>query len=404
MANIQALLSRILSARFGKDVRGSIHGAIAAINQEVTTYTEAEETRVREEDLRKLNERARQSAENNRHSVEQIRLNNERSRTEKETERLRDENTRKSNETLRVSKEEERLQAETTRNQKESIRVVGEERRVEAENRRNQKEQERLLNEERRSTLENERKLAENTRISSENNRVAAEQAREQRALAMKSTFDEKLELINRALSSSSPVTDKTLRLENIAADAKTVGDRLKKIDRDASNLETAVTLKIDTIKNTLVSDRNLTQSGKFADSKAVGDAIRNLTSKVTALEGLQDKVGALESNHTNKKLHQPIKVDLDSEWIAPSDGFIIAFVTSKENVGNGAFYLVSNNEYGDFESSSGSQDERNISIFIKIADSIQTTHMAPIRKGVKYSSVFKQNIESETIIFYPFK
>ena len=35
MANITELLQKILNARYGKDVRGSIHDAIQAMNQEI---------------------------------------------------------------------------------------------------------------------------------------------------------------------------------------------------------------------------------------------------------------------------------------------------------------------------------------------------------------------------------
>lgn len=410
MANIQEFLSKILSSRFGKDVRDSIHGSIDAINQEVTSYTDAEKTRVREENLRKSNESSRQSSENNRNATEQIRLNNERTRAEKETERLRDENTRKSNESLRVSKEEQRVQTETrrqteetTRVRQENERIASEENRVQAENRRNQKEQERQQTEDRRTSLENERKRAENSRISSENNRVIAERNREQRIISMQNTFDEKVELINRALSSTSSVTDKTLKLENIAADAKAVGDRLKKIDRDTTTLETNITSKIETVKTALISDRGLTQSGKFADAKAVGDAIRNLNSKVTALEHLQGKVRTLEQKQQVKKINQPIKISLDSEWVAPSDGFIITFVKPIEDTRVDAIFSISNNEVEDIDSHD-QPDERNLSIFIKMTEGFASTQMCPVRKGVKYSSIYKHHIESETIVFYPFE
>lgn len=87
MANVKTYLSKILSAVYGKDVRGAIHDSIAAINQQVETTTAAESARIAAEKTRISQENARKSAEITRAAQEETRKHNETTRTAQESTR-----------------------------------------------------------------------------------------------------------------------------------------------------------------------------------------------------------------------------------------------------------------------------------------------------------------------------
>ena len=87
MANVKTYLSIILSAVYGKDVRGAIHDSIAAINTQVETTTAAESARIAAEKTRISQENARKSAEITRAAQEETRKHNETTRTAQESTR-----------------------------------------------------------------------------------------------------------------------------------------------------------------------------------------------------------------------------------------------------------------------------------------------------------------------------
>ncbi|HES5012756.1 TPA: hypothetical protein VOS29_000297 [Streptococcus pyogenes] len=96
MANVKTYLSKILSAVYGKDVRGAIHDSIAAINQQVETTTSGEANRVQAEKERASAETSRKNAETERTNAEALRQNAESSRNEDEKKRENSTNELKS--------------------------------------------------------------------------------------------------------------------------------------------------------------------------------------------------------------------------------------------------------------------------------------------------------------------
>lgn len=101
MAQVKPYLEKILSAVYGKDVRGAIHDSIEKINMQVEQTTADEASR-------KQAEKARETAEENRLSAESNRRELETKRQQSELTRTSSENTRQTNEANRIKKDEER--------------------------------------------------------------------------------------------------------------------------------------------------------------------------------------------------------------------------------------------------------------------------------------------------------
>ena len=80
MADVKAQLERIAEAVYGRDVRGSIHDSIEAINEQVEGYAAGEEARAEAEKERAGAESARASAEDGRAAAEKGRAEAEEKR------------------------------------------------------------------------------------------------------------------------------------------------------------------------------------------------------------------------------------------------------------------------------------------------------------------------------------
>lgn len=88
----------------------------------------------------------------------------------------------------------------------------------------------------------------------------------------------------------STPI-DKSLTLDDYAADAKVVGDKLAEVETKRATLAG----RVETLENNAISiDTTLAIAGKAADAKAVGD---KLAEADTARSGLEDRIIALEND-----------------------------------------------------------------------------------------------------------
>ena len=209
-----------------EDIINKVNQIQDFINGKLLDITEAECSRMNNEDERIKNETARQKAESNRITnenvrqegynkiVEQIdkytksekgrqqneleRINNENKRQQWESCRKDAENIRKELESSRQAAETQRTTSEINRIENENNRVIAENKRSIAEQNRQQKEliretQESIRqdNELIRKNQENSRIQAENIREENENNRVIAEEQREKVIADAKNTVKE---------------------------------------------------------------------------------------------------------------------------------------------------------------------------------------------------------------------
>ncbi|MCI8506908.1 MAG: hypothetical protein HFI67_12070, partial [Lachnospiraceae bacterium] len=185
MANIERELQAILDAEYGEEVRGSIHDAIEAGNQEITEYGRKEEERNQAETARVNAENARTSAESKRKTAETARVTAENARKTAEESRVQSESGRVSAETARVSAEGGRTEAEASRARSETARVNAENARASAESSRMTAETTRMVEETKRVEAEVLRGQAEKLRKQAEEARAAAEELREAAKIAM---------------------------------------------------------------------------------------------------------------------------------------------------------------------------------------------------------------------------
>lgn len=203
MANIERELQAILDAEYGEEVRGSIHDAIEAGNEEIKGYGAEEVKRAQAETARANAEKTRASAESARKTAETARVNAETARAEAESARAQAETGRAGAETSRVNAENARKTAETARAGAETSRTNAESARASAETARDTAEAARASAENARKTAETARGTAETSRASAETARVNAEKARaaaEKLREEAKAAMEEATEAANEAV------------------------------------------------------------------------------------------------------------------------------------------------------------------------------------------------------------
>lgn len=223
MANVKTHLNKILSSVYGKDVRGAIHDAIDAINNQVETTTQSEARRV--------------SAETERERAEQTRNTSEVARNQQENARQQAENERARLETLRQSQEQTRQNAENSRAQTERVRNSSEDQRKQAE--------------QLRLDAETERINAEELRKQAETGRQQQEQTRTQQTQQIQTTLEAKIREMDEKLRDTESVTvDATLTQEGQAADAKKVGEALQQLNNSRASASQFIFGEIEEVRS----------------------------------------------------------------------------------------------------------------------------------------------------------
>lgn len=353
MAKIQIYLEKILSAVYGKDVRGSIHDSIKAMNDEVEENKEAEKSRI-------VNEERRTSSENIRIVSEEIRESEENKREENETKRIAEENKRVSEENKRIMSDALRYSEELERDKKEKERISNENKRINAENQRIEIEKTRVTSEESRKNAEIQRKSDYDKRITEENNRKQNEEKR-----------------VN---NEENRKNNEIKRQESFSNLSKMADEKLKKID--------------DVISGKSVTDKSLTIEGQAADAKETGRRFDETKKDIAKISSLKSNIDKIEFG-----IGKVVEVKGFKEgWQATSDGILTIFISCQEENKQTTYLLLKtvNGKSGD--------DAMHSAYGIKRTGILFDIGVVPINKGEKYITEYLENIEEVSYFFYPFE